>query len=703
MFARSLRLLAFFSCTVLAAHAGNLVTLKVTPLSSVAAGSVSRSSENQSFVLAGKTLPLGRSLEGQAVPDLDPALAPLTAVEQDGAVFLLARDAAGKEILLRHVLREGWKPCAEPPEKLQPVGQPIGQSHVFFVSAPAKEGELKLWAYHTITNTWAVHGKWTSRGNIVSLARSPNGFVVTTKDGNGEPQATQVELVSAKRGLKTIDYVVIFIYLCVVAGIGLYFYLTGKKDPTNFFVAGRRIPWWAAGLSLYATGTSAISYLAIPAKSYATDWLYLSQNFITFFGTIYVGFYVVPLVRRLNLISVYEYLEMRFHPTVRMMASLICIVQHLAGRMSVVLLLPALALSAVTGVGVTTSVLVMGIITTIYTVLGGMKAVIWTDVLQVFVMVGGALFAITWMVHGAGGFGEVVRIALADHKTHLFDWSFDLTLPSIWVSVMILVVGTLTWPQDQVMTQRVLSTKDDRAARGSLFMLTALALPGSVMFFSVGTALYAYYKVHPAELNPLLTTDQIFPQFIASDLPAGVTGLIIAGIFAASMATLSSNINSIATLVSVDFYERYAKKASAAKSVRLAEWVTVFTGIAGTGLALYLSSLDLKSIWDKFIELMALLGGGFSGIYALGMFTRRANWQGCVIGIVASIVMTILTKLFTPLHVWMYLVVSVGSCIVFGYLGSWLFPASTRSLKGLTVFDQLKTPLSIDATRRGGH
>lgn len=394
---------------------------------------------------------------------------------------------------------------------------------------------------------------------------------------------------------------------------------------------------------------------------------------------------------------------MRFHPTVRMMASLICIVQHLAGRMSVVLLLPALALSAVTGVGVTTSVLVMGIITTIYTVLGGMKAVIWTDVLQVFVMVGGALFAITWMVHGAGGFGEVVRIALADHKTHLFDWSFDLTLPSIWVSVMILVVGTLTWPQDQVMTQRVLSTKDDRAARGSLFMLTALALPGSVMFFSVGTALYAYYKVHPAELNPLLTTDQIFPQFIASDLPAGVTGLIIAGIFAASMATLSSNINSIATLVSVDFYERYAKKASAAKSVRLAEWVTVFTGIAGTGLALYLSSLDLKSIWDKFIELMALLGGGFSGIYALGMFTRRANWQGCVIGIVASIVMTILTKLFTPLHVWMYLVVSVGSCIVFGYLGSWLFPASTRSLKGLTVFDQLKTPLSIDATRRGGH
>jgi Na+/proline symporter len=150
----------------------------------------------------------------------------------------------------------------------------------------------------------------------------------------------------------------------------------------------------------------------------------------------------------------------------------------------------------------------------------------------------------------------------------------------------------------------------------------------------------------------------------------------------------------------VDFYERYVKKATAVKSVRLAEWVTVFTGIAGTCLALYLSSLDLKSIWDKFIELMALLGGGFSGIYALGMFTRRANWQGCVIGIVASIVMTILTKFFTPFHVWMYGVVSIGSCIIFGYLGSWFFPAPTRSLKGLTVFDQLKAPLAIDPSRR---
>jgi SSS family transporter len=581
-----------------------------------------------------------------------------------------------------------------------PAAQAIGQSHVFFVSGDASP-RLQLVAYHTITDTWASLGSWPSTDSIASITHSTNGFIVSGRNPEGHPHSIRVELVSTKRGLKVVDYAVIATYLAVVAGIGIYFYVTGKKDPANFFVAGRRIPWWAAGLSLYATGTSAISYLAIPAKSYATDWLYLAQNIITFVGSIYVAFAIVPLVRRLNLISVYQYLEMRFHPTVRMMASLICIVQHLAGRMSVVLLLPALALSAVTGIGLTTTVLVMGVITTLYTFLGGMKAVIWTDVLQVFVMIGGALFAMTWMIHGAGGLSSVVHTALADHKTHLFDWSFDFSIPNVWTYLLLLVVGTLTWPQDQVMTQRVLSTKDDKAARSSLLMLTAIALPGTFMFFSLGTVLYAYYKAHPANLNPLLTTDQIFPQFIASDLPSGVTGLIIAGIFAASMATLSSNINSIATLVSVDFYERYAKNPSPTKSVRLAEWTTLLTGAIGTGLALYLSTLDIRSLWDKFIELMALLGGGFSGIYALGMFTRRANWQGCVIGIVASILMTLAAKYGTSLHVLMYAVVSISACMVFGYLGSLFFPAPTQSLRGLTVFDQFKTP--IDPAQVRGH
>jgi len=704
MFSSLLRRVALACCLPLAAHAAeSLVSLQATQKSESEANEIRRTHVPPAIAIGGVSFPSGVDIQGSKLAGVDPTLTPATLVSQDSAVFLLVRDSSGKSALLRQDAKGAWERRADPPWSLFSAAQATGQSHILFIAPDAVEGKLRLVAYHTITNTWAVLGTWWSSHAVETVTGVSNGFLVMTHDKSGLLHHTRLELISSKRGLKPIDYAVIIAYLCVVAGIGVYFYVTGKKDPANFFVAGRKIPWWAAGLSLYATGTSAISYLAIPAKSYATNWLYLAQNVIGFVGTIYVGIVVIPLVRRLNLISVYQYLEMRFHPTVRMLASLICIVQHLAGRMSIVLLLPALALSAVTGLNVTMTVLIMGVITTIYTFLGGMKAVIWTDVLQVFVMVGGALFAMTWMIIGAGGLKSVIHTAVADGKTHMFDWSFDFSIPNVWTFVLLLIVGTLTWPQDQVMTQRVLSTKDDNAARGSLFMLTALALPGSFMFFSLGTLLYCYYKAHPAGLNPLLQTDQIFPQFIASDLPSGVTGLIIAGIFAASMATLSSNINSIATLISVDFYERYAKNATATKSVRLAEATTLITGALGTALALYLSTLNVASLWDKFIELMALLGGGFAGIYALGMFTRRANWQGCVIGIVASIALTVGAKYGTHLHVLMYAFVSTSGCIIFGYLGSLLFPAPTQSLRGLTIFDQVKGGVPTDPATVRAH
>jgi Na+/proline symporter len=236
-----------------------------------------------------------------------------------------------------------------------------------------------------------------------------------------------------------------------------------------------------------------------------------------------------------------------------------------------------------------------------------------------------------------------------------------------------------------------------------MLTLTAMVIPGSFMFFSIGTLLYTYYKANPTTLNPLLTTDQTFPQFIAGELPAGVTGLIIAGIFAASMATLSSNINSIATLISVDFYERFSKGASQKKSVRLAEWMTVVTGLLGTVLALLLSLYNIRSLLDFFFGFMALLGGGFAGIYALGMFTRRTNWQGAIIGILASIAATIWVNRYTSLHVLTYSVVSIGACIFFGYLGSYFFPKSTKSLQGLTVFDQLKKGTIIDTSKMRAH
>jgi SSS family transporter len=552
--------------------------------------------------------------------------------------------------------------------------------------------ELTLVAYHTITDTWAVYGKAALPGEPVALRPAPGGFLVETR-GAAEP--TRIELVADKRLLKTVDWIIIVLYLLLSAGIGLYFYLKEKKHSNeDFFLGSRRIPWWAAGLSLYATGTSAISFIGIPAKSFATNWQILAREAVGLFSTALVAVLIVPLIRRLNVTSVYEYLEMRFHPSIRVLASALNILIQLGGRMSVVLFLPALALSAVTGLSVIGSILLMGVVTIAYTLLGGMKAVIWTDVLQVFVMLGGAFFAIGYVISRVdGGLAGFLRVAAADDKMRTFDWSFSLLQPTVWGFVFFAVLDLITYPKDQVMMQRALSTRSAKEAGWSMWTLAAIVVPGSLTFFAIGTALYVFYKQHPEKLSPLLSVDATFPLFIAAELPVGVTGLIIAGIFAASMSTLSSCMNSVATLISVDFYERFSRTATPARSMRLAEWMTVAAGVIGVGTAILLALFDIKSAFDAWFALQAVLGGGFAGCYGLGMFTRRANWQGAVVGVVASLFVTFVVwqrEMVVPV---LYPTMSIFTCLVFGYVGSLFFPRPGQSLAGLTVYTPLKDPI----------
>ncbi|HEY0946645.1 MAG TPA: sodium:solute symporter [Opitutaceae bacterium] len=564
---------------------------------------------------------------------------------------------------------------------------PSGQAHFLAVTRSGAR-ELSVLSYHTITKTWATLGRVALDGEPTQIRAAPAGFIVQLDRG---VSFTRIELTVTKRLLKPVDWLVIVIYLAGMAGIGWLCYRRENKTSTDgFFLAGRRVSWWAAGLSLYATGTSAVSFIAIPAKSFATDCVYLAQNVIGFAGTIYIAFKIVPLIRRLGLTSVYHYLEMRFHPSVRVMSSALCILFQLAGRMSVVLYLPALAIAGVTGIDVVWSIVLMGIITTLYTVLGGMKAVIWTDVIQVIVMIGGGLLAIGFVVHGIdGGIAEFVRIGRADGKFNTFDWRLDLTLPTVWAFLLLELINVPTWPKDQVMMQRVLATKDDREARRSMLALAAIVIPGSVLFYGIGSALYVFYKSHPERLNPLLAVDATFPLFIAAELPAGLTGLIIAGLFAASMSTLSSGINSVATLASVDFYERFNPRATPAGSVRLAEWITILAGLLGTGCAVALSFFNIRSLLDASLQLTAILGGGFAGTYALGMFTRRANWQGALIGTAASIASAyVLRPYVSPI---LLTGTSIAACIAVGYAASYLFPPPSGSLAGLTIFTPRKT------------
>ncbi|MGQ0835016.1 MAG: sodium:solute symporter [Gammaproteobacteria bacterium] len=623
---------------------------------------------------------------------------PTSMAAQNGALYVTLRgEAKTGDRMLQWKAGASWAEKARVPGTIvEGTARAIGQAHVLYLVHPygGSESIPRLLTFHTITGSWATLAEPGAAGARSGAAwKSGILWERPSADGAGGDFAF-VELESHKLVLRSFDWIVIVVYLAGMTGIGLYFYLREKRMSTaDFFVGSRAIPFWAAGVSLYATNTSSISYIAIPAKAFETNWQYLTNNLVAVTGLVFVAIWIVPLLRRLDLMSVFHYLEIRFHPTIRMLASALCIAVQIGSRLSVVLFLPSLAISTVTGIDVAWSILIMGVVTIAYTALGGMKAVIWTDFVQLFVMFGGALFAIGFIVSKLdGGASEFFAAAAVENKMKLFDWSFDLTQATVWGFIFLVLFDVvLTFPKDQVLMQRVLSTKSAKDAGRSVWTFAAIMIPGGFMFYLIGTALYVFYKQHPERMDPLLTIDATFPLFIAAELPLGITGLIIAGILAASMSTLSSIMNSVATLISVDFYEKIVKKPNPKTSVLFAEAMTIVVGVIGIGGALLLSRYDIHSMFDVSIELAGLMGGGFAGAYTLGMFTRRANSPGIAIGIAAAIVLTTYAWSKDLVHPYFYLAISILICIVVGYLASLLFPPPARSLAGLTIYED-KSP-----------
>jgi len=616
-------------------------------------------------------------------------------VAQDSAIYITVKHSPGKgDQFWRWAPTLGWSEKAVLPGSIaEGAARAIGQAHILMLvrlnATVAETASSQFITYHTITGSFANQGiafpEEARRGTAWR-----NGIL--WEDAGQASAGAKLNLSEIEGNillLRPLDWVMIVVYLVAIAGIGVYCYWREEKQSTSeFFVGNRTIPFWAAAVSLYVTSTSSIGYIATTAKAFSTNWQYLMGNLVNVFGLVFVAIWIVPMLRRLKLVSVFDYLEQRFHPSVRLMASAMCIVLHLGGRMSMILFLPSLAIATITGFDMLWSILIMGLVTIGYTALGGMRAVIWTDFLQLIVKVGGLVFAMIFIFYTLdGGVWEFIAKAEAGDKMKMVDWSVDLTKPTVWTFVFLVTMEiVLTFPKDQVLMQRVFTTKSDKEAGQSVWLFAAIIFPGACLFYLIGTGLWVFYQSHPERMNPLLSIDATFPLFIAAELPAGITGLMIAGIFAASMATCSSIMNSVATMVSVDFYERLAKHPTQRTSIRLAEFVTALAGLIGIGLALLLSRYNVSSYLDVALEMYGLLGGGFGGAYTLGMFTRRANWQGVLIGMIASVVLTFACWWVNLVHPFIYLAIAVLSSIVFGYLGSLFFPPpAPESLKGLII------------------
>ena len=606
-------------------------------------------------------------------------------VGQSGALYLTTQERGGQR-QWRWTKKTGWQPRTAPPLPVVGTARSIGQTSLLYLAQGRTNRTLLT--YNGITDAWSTIPAAAPNG--ASAVGYGKGMLTLERRGDSLVP-TDMQLEYQRRALGWLDWSIIGIYLVGMLSIGFYFWFRSRMGSTSeFFLGSRTIPFWAAGVSMFATNTSSISYLAVPAKAFDTDWQYMMSKVVTVFALMAVAFWIIPMFRRLNLVSVFTYLEARFHPAIRMLSSALAILMHVGGRMGVVLFLPALAIGTITGTNVIFCILVIGVCTIIYTALGGMKAVVWTDFFQVVVLFGGAFFAIGFIVYTVGA-SQIYDTAMEFDKTKMLNFSFDFTTPTIWGFIILYTFDTvLTFPKDQVLMQRVLSTSNEKEASRSVWLFALILLPAGFVFYVIGTTLFAYYRANPGRLDPLLPIDAVFPAFIGTELPHGITGIIIAGLFAAAMGTLSGTINSVATLLSVDFYERLRRKPPTQKqSVRFAEWMTVLIGLIGIGLAIILSRLDVRSLLDLTIELFGLLGGSCAGAYTLGMFTRRANWQGTAIGIIAATVLTMVCWIFSLVHPYFYLAIAIVASIVIGYIASYLFPPPTKAqIQGLTIFER---------------
>ena len=469
------------------------------------------------------------------------------------------------------------------------------------------------------------------------------------------------------------DILVIVIYFLLISGLG-YYYSKRQKNTEDFFRGGQRIPFWAAGISIFGTALSPITFMAIPAKTYSTDWSYFLLNMSVFLSLPLVILLFIPYYRQKKLNTPYEYLEIRFSSIIRLLGSC-CFILYQIGRIGVILFLPSIALNLVTGVDIFLCIALMGGVSLIYTLMGGIEAVIWTDVVQVFVLMGGvSLSLILIIIDTENGFSGIIEQAKIYGKFNAFDLTLSLKEPTVWVMLFGgFFINLTTYGTDHTMVQRYLVTPTQKEAQKSLWIGALLTIPATFIFFFMGTALFVFYQVNPSALNNnFINNDAIFPWYIVSQLPSGVSGILIAAIFAAAMSSLSSSMNSGAASFSADVYDRYGFVWNE-DPLKMARWTTLCIGMMGILFALFMATADIKSLWDQFNKILGLIFGSLGGVFMLGLLTKKANTKGVLIGIVVSFTIQLTISFQQSVHLLMYAATGMISCFISGYFGSLLF------------------------------
>jgi len=474
-----------------------------------------------------------------------------------------------------------------------------------------------------------------------------------------------------------IDYIILiayFIGVVILAG----FFSKSQRSLKDFLMGGGTIPWWAAAFAGIATVTSAISYIGAVGLGYSTNFSFLQYRLAIPIAIFVICVIILPFFFRLKLYSIYEYLEKRFNLTVRLVGSGLFILFK-SCYLAIGIYAPAIILSTLTGMDILWIVLITGLLTTLYTMVGGMKAVIWTDVPQLLIMLGGIFVIIGVAVAGIeGGFGSVFQLADEHQKFRFFNFSTDLT--DTYTVLSGIIGGTFLivsqFGTDQSEMQRFLTVDSLRKANYAFIAsLLVATLIGFLVFFE-GAVLFAFYEQRG---QTDIETNQVFIRFVIDELPIGFRGFLIAALFAASMSTISSVLNSLTTVILSDFYSCLCKKEA---SVRFARTVTLAIGLFSTLLAC-LGGL-LGNLLEAATSVINFFGGALVGVFLLGMLTKRAGPKSSLIGFVAGLGIVVGIAIFTKIsYMWYSAFGGLGTLLVGVTVATFLKEEVSKSQKRL--------------------
>jgi solute:Na+ symporter, SSS family len=436
----------------------------------------------------------------------------------------------------------------------------------------------------------------------------------------------------------TTNAAILVVYLGAMVSIGVW--LAGRQKSTeDYFLAGRRMPWLAVGMSIFASLTSATTYMGVPAFAYKHNVAMIFGVVMSLVAAPILGRFFYPVYRRHRVTTSYEYILMRYGQGARGVVSGLFVLSRL-GWLGIVIYAPAKAMAVASGVPLMPAIVMMGLLAVTYTVLGGLSAVIWTDVVQFVILFGGAVWLVgTLVVHVPGGVGEILRVASEGGKLDVFDWTDFGKLTALSATIGWFFVFLNDYGTDQVTVQRLMAVRTEKGVVKAIAFnaVNDLLINGMLIFIGIG--MFAYFQAFPDRLDASVEADGMLPFYIMHILPAGVSGLLVTAIFAAAMSSVDSGINSLSTVIVNDWIKPWRRGAHTDRSdVALARWLTVALGVLATAAAIYAARIG--GIVEMWMKVMGLFAAPVLSVFVLGLFTRRAHFLGWLVGACCGIALT---------------------------------------------------------------